>query len=160
MWFSCFVWHCDYNSGEWMGFVTTIQDGDQLLWLQWWLAGASTHTGTRVGTSGSINTGNYQSWGGTQVQLGQSPGELCVDTSAISPSARFVSSLVLSFRSASVAICSCFLGCPRIFANLIRNSTNRHSFLEFVAKSGQIFIKTSQKKCKIQWRNWKKSEIH
>ena len=36
-------------------------------------------------------------------------------------------------------------------------SDTRHSSLEFVAKSGQNFIKHSQKilKCKIRWRKWK-----
>ena len=36
-------------------------------------------------------------------------------------------------------------------------SNTRHSFLEFVAKSGQNFIKNSQKKCKIWREMWKKN---
>ena len=54
----------------------------------------------------------------------------------------------------------------RIFSNFLIcfrkfdwKSDTRHSFLEFVAKSGQNFIKKSQKKCKSRWRKWKKAEI-
>ena len=38
-------------------------------------------------------------------------------------------------------------------------SDTRHSFLEFVAKSGRHFIKNSQKKCKIRREKSKRSEI-
>ena len=39
-------------------------------------------------------------------------------------------------------------------------SDTRHSFLEFVAKSGQNFIKNSQKKLQNSTQKMKKSEIH
>ena len=54
----------------------------------------------------------------------------------------------------------------RIFGNFLicfrkfdcKNDT-RHSFLEFVAKSGQHFIKNSQKNAKFDAGHEKKSEI-
>ena len=51
----------------------------------------------------------------------------------------------------------------RQFSNLFSQnwlkSDRRHSFLEFGAKSGKMFIKNSQKKCKTQGGKLKKSEI-
>ena len=45
------------------------------------------------------------------------------------------------------------------FRKIDCKSDTRLSYLDFVAKSGQNFIKNSQQKCKIQNKKWKKSEI-
>ena len=53
-----------------------------------------------------------------------------------------------------------FRQCSNLFSQIRlkkpRLSDTCYSFLEFVTKSGQKFIKNSQKNCKIRFRKWKK----